>query len=115
MSDITIWHNPRCTKSRETLALLEGRGITPVVRRYLDDSPDAIEIRDALRALGLRAIDMMRPKEAAFKAAGLSRTSDEDTLIAAMVETPKLIERPIVFKDGRARIGRPPEAVLDLL
>ncbi|MBV7378786.1 arsenate reductase (glutaredoxin) [Maritimibacter dapengensis] len=115
MSDVTIWHNPRCTKSRETLALLEGKGISPTVRKYLEDAPTEDEIRGALRALGLKAIDMMRPKEKEFKEAGLTRDSEEDLLIGAMVAMPKLIERPIVFRDGRARIGRPPETVLDLL
>lgn len=115
MSDVTIWHNPRCTKSRETLALIEGRGITPVVRKYLDDAPDEAEIRAALKALGLRPIEAMRVKEKAFAEAGLSKDSDDDTLIRAMATTPKLIERPVVFKGDKARLGRPPEAVLDIL
>ncbi|MAM60711.1 arsenate reductase (glutaredoxin) [Maritimibacter sp. UBA3975] len=115
MSDVTIWHNPRCTKSRETLALLEARGIAPSVRKYLEDAPTEEEIRAALAALGLPAIDAMRTKEAEFKAAGLTRDTDEATLIAAMAQTPKLIERPIVFANGTARLGRPPEQVLEIL
>lgn len=115
MSDVTIWHNPRCSKSRETLALIEARGIAPVVRRYLDDAPDAAEIRAALAALGLKPIEAMRVREAAFAELGLTRDSDDETLIRAMATTPKLIERPIVFRDGKARIGRPPEAVFDIL
>lgn len=115
MSDVTIWHNPRCSKSRQTLALVEEQGRTPVVRRYLDDAPSETEIRAALAALGLRPIEAMRVKEAEFKAMGLSRDSDDETLIRAMAEVPKLIERPIVFKDGKARLGRPPEAVLEIL
>lgn len=115
MSDVTIWHNPRCSKSRQTLALLEERGVTPVVRKYLEDAPSEAEIRAALAALGLKPIEIMRTKEKEFRQLGLSKDSDDDTLIRAMATTPKLIERPIVFKDGRARIGRPPEAVLDIL
>ena len=115
MSEVTIWHNPRCTKSRQTLALVEEQGVTPVVRKYLDDAPSEDEIRAALAALGLKPIEAMRTKEAEFKALGLSKDSDDATLIRAMAEVPKLIERPIVFKGGKARLGRPPEAVLELL
>ena len=112
---LTIWHNPRCSKSRQTLALLEENGHTPQVRRYLDDAPSETELRSAAAALGLAPIDMMRTGEPEFKAEGLSRDSDEDTLFAAMARIPKLIERPIVFSDGKAAIGRPPEAVLTIL
>ena len=115
MSDVTIWHNPRCSKSRQTLALIEERGITPVVRKYLEDAPGEDEIRAALAILGLRPIEAMRTKEKEFKDLGLTKDSDDDTLIRAMAATPKLIERPIVFKDGKARLGRPPEAVLEIL
>lgn len=115
MSDITIWHNPRCSKSRTTLALLEERGLAPNIRRYLDNAPDEAEIRTALAALDCAPIDMMRTKEAAFREAGLSRASDADTLIRAMASNPRLIERPIVFANGTARLGRPPESVLEIL
>ena len=112
---ITIWHNPRCSKSRQTLALLEDRGITPDILRYLDDAPSEADIRAMLAALGLRAIDMMRPGEAVFTEMGLAKSDDDDTLIAAMAREPRLIERPIVQNGDRAAIGRPPEAVLDIL
>jgi len=115
MDDVTIWHNPRCSKSRQTLALIEAQGITPTVRRYLDDAPSEGEIRAVLADLGLKPIEAMRTREAEFKAMGLSRDSDDDTLIRAMAEVPKLIERPIVRAGGKARLGRPPEAVLDIL
>lgn len=115
MSDVTIWHNPRCSKSRQTLALLEERGISLTVRNYLQDAPDEAEIRAALKALGLPAIKAMRTKEAEFKDQGLTKDTDDATLIAAMAATPKLIERPIVFANGKARLGRPPEQVLDIL
>lgn len=115
MSDVTIWHNPRCSKSRQTLALIEERGVTPSVRRYLADTPSEAEIRAALDALGLKPIEAMRTKEKEFKEIGLSKDSDDDTLIRAMAEVPKLIERPIVFAGGKARLGRPPEQVLEIL
>ncbi|WP_206198099.1 arsenate reductase (glutaredoxin) [Shimia sediminis] len=111
---ITIWHNPRCSKSRQTLAIVEEKGDV-AIRKYLDDAPSEAEIRDALEMLGLRAIDMMRAQEAEFREMGLSRTDDDDRLIAAMAKCPKLIERPIVFTNGKAAIGRPPESVLDIL
>jgi arsenate reductase len=115
VSDVTIWHNPRCTKSRQTLALIEDRGIVPEVRNYLEDAPSEAEIREALAALGLRPIEAIRTKEPEFKAMGLSRDSGDEALIRAMAEVPKLIERPIVFAHGKARLGRPPEQVLEIL
>jgi len=115
MTPVTIWHNPRCSKSRQTLQLLKDRGREIIERRYLDDAPSEAELRATLALLNLPAIAMMRPNEPEFRAAGLSKTSDEVTLIAAMAATPKLIERPIVFANGKAAIGRPPDAVLDIL
>ncbi|WP_421705032.1 arsenate reductase (glutaredoxin) [Aliiroseovarius sp.] len=109
-----IWHNPRCSKSRQTLALLEEKGHAPEVRKYLEEAPTEADIRAALAALGKAPIEMMRTGEKLFKEQGLSRDSDEATLIAAMAAHPILIERPIVIKDGSARIGRPPESVLEL-
>ena len=111
----TIWHNPRCSKSRQTLALLEERGEDIIIRTYLDNAPSEADIRTAMAQLGCAAIDMMRTGEALFQELGLSRSTHEDTLIKAMAEHPKLIERPIVFKSGRAAIGRPPEQVLGIL
>lgn len=110
----TIWHNPRCSKSRETLALLEAQGIAPTIRLYLQDPPSEAELQDALARLALPARDLIRRKEAAFRDAGLSADSDDTTLIAAMAANPALIERPVVFHDDRAALGRPPEAVLTL-
>ena len=111
---ITIWHNPRCSKSRQTLALIEDKGDVSI-RKYLEDAPTEVELREVLDLLGISAIQMMRTKEAEFKDLGLSKEDDDATLIAAMAQTPKLIERPIVIKDGKARIGRPPESVLEIL
>ena len=110
----TIWHNPRCSKSRRTLALLTERGIDPTLRLYLQDPPIEAEIRAALAALGRPAIDLTHTAEAGFKALGLTRDTDDATLVAAMAAHPALIERPLVLHGGRARLGRPPEAVLDL-
>ncbi|MEX1198948.1 MAG: arsenate reductase (glutaredoxin) [Pseudohongiellaceae bacterium] len=115
MMQITIWHNPRCSKSRETLSLLQERGIEPSVRLYLEDAPGEGELRDVIDRLGLRAIDLVRTKEVEFRDSGLNRKATDDELIAAMVKHPKLIERPVVMADGKAVLGRPPEKVLDIL
>lgn len=110
-----IWHNPRCSKSRQTLALLQDQDITPTVRLYLTDTPDEAALRDAAGKLGMTALQMMRTKEALFKELGLSKEDSDDSLFAAMAANPKLIERPIVFANGKAAMGRPPESVLDIL
>ena len=112
---ITIWHNPRCSKSRQALALLQGRGEEVQVRRYLDDAPSVEELRLTRDTLGLRAIEMMRRGEPLFKELGLGKVDDDEMLIEAMAANPRLIERPVVFANGQARIGRPPEAVLEIL
>lgn len=112
---VTIWHNPRCGKSREALKLLEAEGITPNVVRYLDDTPSEAQLRDVLKMLGIGARDLMRTKEALYRELGLKAVTDENALIRAMAEHPKLIERPVVIKDGKAVIGRPPEKVILLL
>ncbi|MDA5095666.1 arsenate reductase (glutaredoxin) [Aliiroseovarius sp. KMU-50] len=114
MSTPIIWHNPRCSKSRQTLQLVEERGAV-TIRRYLDDAPSADEIRDALQALDLTPIQMMRRGEKIFKELGLSTDTADEDLITAMAENPILIERPIVFANGTARIGRPPETVLEIV
>ncbi len=115
MTQATIWHNPRCSKSRQTLALLQEQGVEITERRYLEDAPSEAEIRQALTLLGCSALALTRTKDPEFRAAGLSRDSDEATLIAALATTPKLIERPVVFANGQAAIGRPPEAILTIL
>lgn len=112
---LTIWHNPRCSKSRQTLAILEDRGLTPDVRLYLEDAPSVDEIKETLNKLGIEARDLMRTGEADYKEQGLKDISDPAALIDAMANTPKLIERPIVFNDGKAAIGRPPESVEEIL
>ena len=116
MSEITIYHNPRCSKSREALALLEEQGITPVVVEYLKDIPSADTLRDILAKLGLTPRQLLRTKEDDYKALNLSDASlSDDALIEAMCAHPKLIERPIVIKGKNARIGRPPQQVLEIL
>jgi len=118
MSDaVTIYHNPRCSKSRETLALLQSNGIEPQVVLYLDTPPDADTLRTLLGQLGMAsARELMRQKEELYKELGLADSAlGEDALIQAMVDNPKLIERPIVVANGKARIGRPPEQVLEIV
>jgi arsenate reductase (glutaredoxin) len=110
-----IYHNPRCSKSRQTLALLEGKGITPTIVDYLNTPPTVETLRQVLKQLGLTPRELLRKGEVVYKELGLKDTtlSDED-LIKAMAEHPKLIERPIVIHNGQAKLGRPPEAVLTL-
>lgn len=110
----TLWHNPRCSKSRQALALLEERGAAVAIRRYLDDAPSETELRAVAEALGVGPRDMIRRGEAAYRELGL-KDANEEALFAAMAAHPKLIERPVFLKDGRAALGRPPERVLDLL
>ncbi|MBD3664272.1 arsenate reductase (glutaredoxin) [Sulfitobacter aestuariivivens] len=113
---ITIWHNPRCSKSRQALALIEAAGIDVTVRKYLEDAPGVAELETAQQALGLTsAIDMMRTGEKVFRELGLSKDTPDTDLRSAMATHPILIERPIVFNAGNAVVGRPPEAVKALL
>ena len=114
--DVTIYHNPRCSKSRQTLALLEEKGIEPNVVPYLDQSPSAAELAAILKKLGKSPRDIMRKGEAVYKEKGLSNPDlSDDDLIAAMVADPILIERPIVIAGAKAALGRPPESVLEIL
>ena len=112
---ITIWHNPRCSKSRASLALLEENGVTPEQVLYLDTPPSKDQITQTLSYLNAKAIDIMRTTEPTFKTLNLSKDLDELVLIEAMVNIPILIERPIVIAGNQAVIGRPPENVLTLL
>ncbi|WP_096085284.1 arsenate reductase (glutaredoxin) [Agaribacterium haliotis] len=116
MSDFSIYHNPRCSKSRQTLALLQEHGIEPEIVLYLEQVPSAEQLKELLNKLGMKPRELLRKGEAAYKERGLAddRFSDSE-LIAAMCEAPKLIERPIVVKGTKAVLGRPPENVLELL
>ncbi|MFT5759058.1 MAG: arsenate reductase [Alteromonadaceae bacterium] len=111
---LTIYHNPRCSKSRQTLALIEAANKEVNIVEYLKTPLNQTEIRSLLTLLSVEPIEMMRTKEAEFKEQQL-KGADKDTLITAMVNTPKLIERPIVTTNKQAIIGRPPENVLALL
>ncbi len=113
---VTIYHNPRCTKSRQTLALLEERGIAPTVIEYLKHPPGEAELDKLLKLLRLEPRELMRKQEAEYKQAGLDDPALSRTqLIRAMVTYPKLIERPIVVANGKAAIGRPPEKAIEIL
>ncbi|MAD46410.1 MAG: arsenate reductase (glutaredoxin) [Oceanospirillaceae bacterium] len=116
MSEIQIYHNPRCSKSRQTLALLQEKGVEPRVIEYLKDTPSATELKSVINKLGISPRELLRSKEAEYKEAGLDDASlSDDAVIRAMVQYPKLIERPIVVNGDQARIGRPPEQVLEIL
>ena len=113
---IRILHNPRCSKSRATLALLQEQGIEPEITLYLESPPDAGELRSILDKLGMNPRELMRKGEAGFKEQRLDdETLSDDELIKTMVANPRLIERPIVLAGDRAAIGRPPESVLAIL
>lgn len=113
---VRILHNPRCSKSRATLALLQEQGIEPEISLYLESPPSAMELRGILKKLGMKPRQLMRKGEAEYKALNLDEaTLSDDDLINAMATHPKLIERPIVLANKKAAIGRPPQAVLDIL
>ncbi|ABV87292.1 arsenate reductase (glutaredoxin) [Shewanella pealeana] len=116
MTSATIYHNPRCSKSRQTLALLEERNCNIHIVEYLKTPISKGDITDILTKLKLAPREIMRIKEAEYKELGLSDTTlTDEQLIQAMIDTPKLIERPIVLANNRAAIGRPPENVLSIL
>jgi arsenate reductase len=113
---VKIYHNPRCGKSRQTLQLLQEQGIEPEIIEYLKAPPSVQELDDILQKLGMEPRELMRKNEAEYKANGLDDAAlDRQALITAMVNNPILIERPIVIANGKAAVGRPPEAVLAIL
>ena len=111
----TIWHNPRCSKSRQTLSLLEEKGIAPAVRLYLEDAPSEGELLDVLSQLSITPWELLRRGEKVFKELGLSQQDSDQAIIEALARHPILIERPIVIKGTAAVLGRPPENVLSLI
>ncbi|MGK9065106.1 arsenate reductase (glutaredoxin) [Stutzerimonas chloritidismutans] len=116
MTNLTLYHNPRCSKSRSALELLEARGHQPTIVRYLDTPPDAAQLTNLLALLGLSARELLRTGEEEYRSLGLDDPNlDDQALIAAMAAHPRLIERPILVAGDRAVIGRPPENVLELL
>lgn len=116
MSELTLYHNPRCSKSRGALELLEARGLAPTVVRYLETPPSAAELRELLAKLGMSARQLLRTGEEEYQTLGLADTSlSEDQLIVAMAAHPRLIERPILIVGDKAVVGRPPEKVLEIL
>jgi len=115
MQNVKIWHNPRCSKSRAAAALLEEKGVEAEVIKYLETPPTKEELKKMLTMLGISARELMRTKEDVYKELQLKEVNDEEKLIDAMVSNPKLIERPIVIKDGKAAIGRPIENIIELL
>ncbi|MCV2402992.1 arsenate reductase (glutaredoxin) [Marinomonas sp. C2222] len=110
----TIYHNPRCSKSRQTLQLLEENNIQADVRLYLQDTPSKEELETLLAQLGISPLELMRTKEAVYKELGLTKDSSDVERLQAMQDHPKLIERPIVIHNNKAKLGRPPENVLEL-
>ncbi|MDR2876948.1 MAG: arsenate reductase (glutaredoxin) [Chromatiales bacterium] len=113
---VTIYHNPRCSKSRAALELLRERGIEPQIIEYLHAPPDAATIKQLLRKLGMKPRELLRKSELAFRELDLADASKSDAdLINAMASHPALIERPIVIVDDKAVVGRPPELILELL
>ena len=115
MSEVTIWHNPKCSKSRATLSLLESHGLDPKIVEYLKTPPNASELASVLKKLHMKPRQLMRKSEAVYKELNLDDDAlSDDKLIEAMVQNPALIERPVVLYAARAAIGRPPENVLDL-
>jgi len=113
---VKVYHNPRCSKSRQTLQLLEDNGVQVEVIEYLKTPPTVEELEAILKMLDMQPRELMRTREAEYKETGMDNSNlDRDALIAGMVNTPKLIERPIVLSNGKAAIGRPPESVLAII
>jgi arsenate reductase (glutaredoxin) len=113
---VTIYHNPKCSKSRQTLELLGEHGVTPVIIEYLESPPSAEKLQEIFSLLGFSPRDLMRKKEDEYAECGLDNPAlSDDELIDCMIRNPILIERPIVLANGKAAIGRPPEQVLEIL
>ena len=115
MKNITIWHNPRCSKSRQALALLDGAGVNLEIVKYLENPPTENVLEAALKKLQIGPAALVRRGEAVFKTLTLSEKNSDQEWISAMVNNPILIERPVIMSDDRAVIGRPPENVRELL
>lgn len=114
-ADLTLLHNPRCSKSRAAKALLDDRGVSYREHRYLDEPLSRADLEELRRRLGRPVREWIRPKEAAYAEAGLDATSSDDAVLDAIAAHPSLLERPILVAGGRAVVGRPPEDILELL
>jgi arsenate reductase len=112
---VTIWHNPRCSKSRQTLELLHNRGYEPTVINYLKTPPTREQIEATIKMLNIEPKALLRKTEAIYREMDLSKVKDNDAIIDAMFHNPVLIERPIVIANGKAAIGRPAENILSIL
>jgi len=115
MSKIKIWHNPKCSKSREAMAILEENNCESEVIKYLEQTPSEDEIKETLKMLSLSARELMRTKEELYKELNLENENDEDKLIEAMAKNPSLIERPVLIKNNKAIIGRPTSIIGDFI
>jgi arsenate reductase len=115
MAEIVVWHNPRCSKSRNGIKYLDEKGVEYEVRRYLDEPPTVEEIREVLKKLGMSPRELMRTKEKLYRELGLKEVEDDEKLIEAMAEHPKLIERPIVIKGDKAVVARPETKINEIL
>jgi arsenate reductase (glutaredoxin) len=115
VAEFTIYHNPRCSKSRETLALLQAKGIEPNIVEYLKTPPSASQLKSIVKQLGIKPQELVRKGEEIYKSRYANKTLSDAQWIEAMVENPSLIERPIVIRGQRAALGRPPQNVLQLL
>lgn len=115
MTLVTIYHNPKCSKSRQTLALLEERDLELRIVPYLESPPSKSELADIVKMLGVAAADIVRTGEDEYKESGLTADSSENDVLEAIVSAPKLMQRPIVICGDQARVGRPPESALEIL
>ena len=115
MEKVIVWHNPRCSKSRNGIKYLDEKGVEYETRRYLDNPPTKEEIAELLKKLGMRATELMRTKEKIYKELGLKDVEEEEKLIEAMAEHPKLIERPVVIKGEKAVVARPENRIDEIL
>lgn len=115
MQDITIWHNPRCSKSRIALAYLEEKEIIPTIYNYMDENPSVEDLKKVLNLLNIDIKQWMRTKEDIFKELNLNDIEDENTLLEAMAKNPKLIERPVIINANKAVIARPTEKIDEIL
>jgi len=115
MAQVIVWHNPRCSKSRNGVKYLDEKGIDYEIRRYLDEPPTVEELKDLLKKLGMKPRELMRTKEKIYRELGLKDVEDEEKLIEAMAEHPKLIERPVVIKGDKAVVARPETKIDEIL